>query len=145
MWFHKKNVLVGTRKDENVTKICGFQRSYTPDNTWDDPDDGEISSMPIRYTPPEIMSGDKGFICGTSGDVWCFGCTSMTILRTKKPYDSLKSEFQIPSAAHEQIPPYALPDLGVFERVFQSCFEYDAKKRPVMDDLVKDLELNLGT
>ena len=78
MCFHKKNVLVGTHEGEIVAKISGFQRSYTPADEWVDPDDVEIF-MPIRFTPPEITSGDGGSVCDPSGDVWCFGCTSMTV------------------------------------------------------------------
>src|SRR5260370_26702306 len=84
------------------------------------------------------MHVDDGGVCDSCSEYRAL--IHSQILRTKKPYDSLKSELQISSAAHEQIPPYALLDLDNFEQAFQSCFEYDTSKRPVMDDLVKGLE-----
>ncbi|KAF8331645.1 uncharacterized protein EI90DRAFT_954808 [Cantharellus anzutake] len=73
-----------------------------------------------------------------------FGCTSSQMLLGKRPYESIRNDYHIPSVVARYMDPYAWDSVDPFYEVLRSCLVHDPFRPATSSDVIKRLEVKLG-
>ncbi|KAF8331643.1 uncharacterized protein EI90DRAFT_3056766 [Cantharellus anzutake] len=62
------------------------------------------------------------------------------MLLGKRPYESIRNDYHIPSVVARHVDPYAWDSVDSFYEVLRSCLVHDPSRRTTSSDIVKRLE-----
>ncbi|KAF8330011.1 kinase-like domain-containing protein [Cantharellus anzutake] len=135
-----RKIFIDCTSERPIAKIGGFDLCHLSE-TPVYPNEEYWSSLLIRYTAPEVLTGDD-VECDMRSDVWSYACTSLEILLGNPPYTSknIWDDLLIPQAAMDGIPPYERRSLDGFDGVLMSCLEHEPSRRPPIDQVNTQLE-----
>lgn len=122
------NILVSSNM---VLKLTDFGNSITRENVMGFLKTDEEPSVSLRWTPPEILSGETGQT--REGDVWSLGMTMLEIVTGNVPFAGKGSELAVFASVMKKVLP-ELPqddsDQGtLFSMCLRRCWIFTPQKR----------------